>query len=1077
VSDPRRTRELIRASAGTGKTYQISSHIIGLLAAGVEPERILASTFTRKAAGEILERVLLRLAEAALEGEKARVLGKEIAGEASGDDAPWDPERASALLERLVRALHRIDVGTLDAFFVRLARSFGPELGLPLTWRIAEAGEQEEARSEAVQEVLEAGDHDRLLELLRMIARGDHDRRVHDRLVEDVDELQELLREMDPAAAEPWSPFAMREPVDDPERARSELAGRLEELELPTNKDGRPNGPWEGALRTAVEAIRGGTWEELWKRGFAAAWLEGRSTFSRKPFPAALPPLLEEARRLTAAQLAPELDGRARAMGEIARLYDAALSRLQERTGGYRFGDVAHLLGPPSPLAARPDLRYRLDRRSEHLLLDEFQDTSLVQWQALAPLADEIEKRGALVVVADPKQSIYGWRNADPDLVERVRDRYDLPTRSLVQSWRSGPAVLEFVNRLFGTIAANPVLQAFEGGRKAAEAWGATFEPHEPAPPRRMDAGRVTVEVGPDDHAKGDDRPRLVAHAATRVVELHGRLPGAEIGVLVSRNATVARFIHELRLRGVEASEEGGTPVDDAAPVSAVLALLRTADHPGDTLARYPVARSPLGPVVSYEDYGDEDAARRLAARVRRRLLREGYGGALTAWTEALAPLVDAAELRRMEQLVELGFRWDEHATLRPGDFIHFVQTHRVEDPLSAPVRVMTVHQAKGLEFDVVVLPELDLGLHRRSGDAAVPERDPATGRILRVFPSMSAKLRPLFPEAEEAWRQLEASHLRDRLSWLYVAVTRARHALHLVIAADEGERLRGERSYARLVRAMLDRHEGPVRAGETLLEIGDPHWYRSVPGMEERPTALSAVEPRVRIDTRAPRTRILARRTPSGLEGEGRIDLAQLLGLEAEASRAAGKLVHAWCERIGWIEEGVPGPGVLADVARERAPALAGPEAERLAERFVQWLGNEEVRRALSRVDAAARLARLAGEEGAPAGALPELHRERRFARRTDGEVVTGVIDRLVLLRAPADGQKRPGRVVAAEVLDFKTDEVADFAALEARAAVYDPQLEAYRDAVAGLYGLEPARVGGGLLFLAAGRLVEGSP
>ncbi len=1083
VSTRRWPHELIRASAGTGKTFQISNRILVLLEAGVEMQRVLASTFTRKAAGEILGRVLLRLARAAVDDAEALRLATQLSAETGADSgadvgsgtSALDRERARALLESVVGALHHADVGTLDAFFVRLARCFGPELGLPLSWRIAEADEQEEARSRAVQALLDAHDDEALLELLRMIARGDHDRRVHDRLVEQVDGLQEVLREIEPSAPDPWSPFADREPVGDPERTREELADRVAAIGAPLTARGDPDSRWASALEAAAAAIREGAWEALWTTGLGAKWLAGEEAYYRKPFPEELSPALEEARRLARAELGPKYDAQARALGQIALLYDAALSDLQDRTGAYRFQDLAYRVGSPGPLAARPDLSYRMDRRSEHLLLDEFQDTSITQWAALEPLADAIERRGSLVVVADPKQSIYGWRNADPELVDRVERRYDLPSRTLSRSWRSSPVVLEFVNRLFGEVAVNPVLDALDEGASVARTWGATFEPHEPADPLRDAPGHVTVEVGPDDGGTGSDRPRLMAFAAERVAGIHERLPGAQIGVLVNRNDTVARLILELRRRGVMASEEGGTTVDDAAPVSALLSLLWAADHPGDTLARYEVAAGPLGGVVGYTDFTDETGARRLGARVRRRLLRQGYGEALSAWTRELAPFVDESELRRLEQLVELGFRWDERATLRPGDFIRYVESHTVEDPRSAAVRVMTVHQAKGLEFDVVVLPELDFGLHRRGTDVVMPERDPATGRIVRVFPYIGKKLRPLFPEAEEAYRQMQASHLRDRLSWLYVAVTRARHALHLLVAADEGERLRSVQSYARLVRAALGRAEGPVHERETLLELGDADWAGGLEGLSESLEIKIGAEPRVRVDAGAPRTRVLARRSPSELEGGGEVDLERLLRLDTSAARRSGTIVHRWCEAIGWIEDGIPEDAALRALVVAEAFELPGAELERLAERFAAWMRRPPVRDALSRKSAEAR-ARAAVDPGCTL----ELHRERPFACRVDGEVMSGVIDRLVLVRSGPGASGGPGAgagaVVAAEVLDFKTDDLVagDEAALAARTEFYRPQIEAYREAVAATYGLPRSAVRGRLVFLAPGEVRE---
>ena len=96
-----------------------------------------------------------------------------------------------------------------------------------------------------------------------------------------------------------------------------------------------------------------------------------------------------------------------------------------------------------------------------------------------------------------------------------------------------------------------------------------------------------------------------------------------------------------------------------------------------------------------------------MASRIRIQLLKDGYGPTLGRWVHELAPRCDAPEVQRLLQLVELGHRWDERATLRPTDFTRYVSGEAVEDPSSAWVQVMTVHQSKGLEFDAVVLPEL----------------------------------------------------------------------------------------------------------------------------------------------------------------------------------------------------------------------------------------------------------------------------------------------------------------------------------------------------------------------------------
>ena len=109
---------------------------------------MLASTFTRKAAGEILERVLVRLAEGATDAGKARELGRDA------HPSLAQPDECRRLLGQLLTDLHQMNVGTLDAFFVRVARSFFQELGMAPRWTIADEPTQDRLRTDAVQAAL-----------------------------------------------------------------------------------------------------------------------------------------------------------------------------------------------------------------------------------------------------------------------------------------------------------------------------------------------------------------------------------------------------------------------------------------------------------------------------------------------------------------------------------------------------------------------------------------------------------------------------------------------------------------------------------------------------------------------------------------------------------------------------------------------------------------------------------------------------------------------------------------------------------------------------------------------------------
>lgn len=1060
-------RELVLASAGTGKTFRVSSRIIGLLAHGAEPDEIFASTFTRKAAGEILERVLERLARASLDRDEATALASHALFR-SVTPAPT-PSFWQEVLGRLGQRLHRVDVGTLDSFFVRVAGTFALELELPRSWHIGDEPSNTRLDSEALEDVLESARRDEVVELVRALVGGDATRSVHERILGHARELRWLLHQIDPGVEEPWRPFDdVPAPPDAEERA--EAAARIEGLEPPKNKDGTPNKPWLNALETATQALRESDWDTLREKGIGKKILEGEDRFNRKPIPpeveAAFDRALALARRVTRAEVAK----RARALGTLAERFDAALEARQRKGGTFRFGDVTRMLGGVDPLSGRTDLWYRLDQRATHLLLDEFQDTSLPQWEALRPLAEEILSghagERAAVLVADPKQSIYGWRGAEPELVHRVGRRFALDEDRLHLSYRSSSRVLDFVNRVFDDLHARETWDRSEEDRPLVERWLEDFEPHAAA---RDLPGRVRVEAGPREASmRSSDRPLMMRRAADRIAEIRRRAPEYSVGALLRKNRNVPVLIAELRERGIEASEEGGTLLTDSPAVSAVLALLRLADHPGHRIARYHVARSPLGPRLGLEAHDDPAAVRALSHRVRTRLLRDGYGPTLDAWAGELATdgALGARDLRRIGQLVELGFQWDAGSpTLRPGDFVRFVEAEKVDDPMAAAVRVMTVHQAKGLEFDAVVLPELDLRITGGGAGAptALPERDPSTGRILRIFPYVKSGSRSFVPEIASAASQDREAALRDALGVLYVGMTRARFALHILVAADSERGPTSSPTFARIVREAVDAHRDPVADGDVLLDTGDPDWPDRVPPEHRRPTGEMTPPEPVELDLRlAPgraRRGVLPHRNPSDLEGDGTVRLSELLELDPAGSRRAarrrGTLVHEWCRTVGWLDEageGLPPDAELLAVGRRVAPEMAEGDLGDLLDRFRAWLEDSEIRRALSREDDDERSV--------------TLEREWPFAVRRGDEIVRGSVDRLVLVEGEG------GEVERARILDFKTGRIGTPGQIPKLVIRYRPQIEAYRDAVSRAYGLETDRIDAELVFLEAGRV-----
>ncbi len=1103
-------RELIVASAGSGKTFQISSRIIAALADGFPPSAIFASTFTRAAAGEILERVLVRMGRAALDDAEAAALSEQLA---ELPDAPKsrDARGWRTLLHATAQELHTFEIGTLDSWFQRTARAFGHDLGLPPGWSVAEETVLADARADVLDEVLAAGDRGQALQLVREVHGGEARRRVQGSLVEAVETLVEIQAALDPSGPG-WSAAAALRDGDegDLDAEIDALVLRWRELEIPTTKAGDPRQAWVTAIRNAIEDIGSRNWEKFTDRGLYKGYVKtapGETpVFSGAEIEPGAVALLLDTAAVAARDLADVLARRGRALGRLAEAYHEAWRARVARSGRLGFDDVArHLSGAREP-TSRTDFAYRMGGRVERLLLDEFQDTSLLQWQVVAPLLRRVVDRAApdepghVTVVADPKQSIYGWRGGAPVVLRALGNDLGFERDSMAGSYRSCAPVLDTVNRVFGGIEETAAIRKEPGDVEPARRWRDDFEVHTVAlrPGESTRPGEVALWVGPETDP--DDGPDLVTWATDRIAALFEAHPHATVGVLTRTNRMVARVITELAARGVPASEEGGTKIADSPAVVAVLSLLRLADHPSDRLARWHVASGPLGEAYAYRDPSDDAGALRVSRLLRRQLVEDGYGETLQEIEDRVRDATDARDRKRLGQLVQLGHAWDASgdAGIRVDPFVRRALEAKAELPGEARVRVMTIHRSKGLEFDVVVLPELHASMFGggRGGPPAVPYRPEGHGRPTHVFPSMPSWQGRLFdahPELAGALAQAREAELRDALGVLYVAMTRARHALHLLVPEDPDAKSTA-RSPARILverlvpeafedgyawtpgdaELPLWRHPESDLDWDAVLE-DDPAAPDAGPdvasyvasGVGSAPAAPS------RIDfAPAPRRRMLERRSPSSEEGGDRIDLGFALGDGASAAREKGTVVHAWLEPVEWLAAGASADAasdplagtLLSDDARMRAVAAreaptADPET---VQAWARWL-----RGRMLHPDVLATLSRTRYPEDVGVSVEPELP----FLWRDDREhvMVEGFIDRFVLL-------ERDGEVYSAEILDWKTDLIDpdDPEALEEKFEHYAPQIRRYREAVADLYGLVPDRITGTLVFLEVGAVLD---
>ena len=818
--DPARSF-IVQAPAGSGKTELLIQRYLRLLATVEHPEEIVAITFTRKAAGEMRERVLEALLDAragkapASEHEKT-TLGLAAAVLARNTAAGWGVTDNPA----------RLRIQTIDSLCSALTRQmpmlsrFGSqpesiedaaELYAEAARATVELVEGDDAPARDVEQLLAHLDNDvgRVEGLLAgMLRRREHWlRHVHGKEREELEtalrntrrdalgRLRERLPAQRGTELKAIADFAFgnldRGEFKDDVENWAQLAGLLL-----TDKD-----QWRKTL-TKNQGFPAGKPAQSWKARALALF---EALGPHEAFRAAL----ADMRGLPPEQYSEE---QWRVLGAITRLLPLAAGQLKlafQARGQVDFAEVAQRavfalggMGEPS------DLALALDYRVRHLLVDEFQDTSISQFELIAKLTAGWEPGDGRTVfaVGDPMQSIYRFREAEVGLFLRARATgiagIALEPVALSANFRSQAGIVEWVNATFSRVM------------PAREDVGTGSVPYTASAATRDALPGTAVTVHPFFN---DDRAGEAARVLQLVRDAQRENADGSVAILVRNRGHLRDIVPQLkgaglRFRAIEIEPLGHRPV-----VQDLLALTRALSHPADRLAWLAVLRAPWCGLtladlerlaggdakrVVWELIDDDARVAALSADGRARLeraravLRDSLGdrcrGSLRArvagaWFALSGPacVEDVTDLEDAEIYFDHLEAHEEAGEIAdPAAFEDGLAELYALPDLQAgeQLQIMTIHKAKGLEFDTVIVP--GLGRAPRTDDARLvlwmeqPRGDGTVDLLLAPIRETGADEDPIY-----RWlRKLEAE--KERLEsgrLLYVAATRAKRCLHLL--------------------------------------------------------------------------------------------------------------------------------------------------------------------------------------------------------------------------------------------------------------------------------------------------------
>jgi len=967
-----RTSFIVQAPAGSGKTELLSQRYLTLLAHAQAPEEVVAISFTRKAAAEMRNRILEALDRAG-DPEDA----------ASGDHARRTRALAQAVLRRdaergwdLVAHPARLRIQTIDSLCSALTRQmpllsgFGSQPGIvenadEIYRRAARATlaevEQGESWSVSIERLLRHLDNNlgQAEDLLAgMLARRDQWlRHVADRSDGRLD--REVLEAgLQRVVADALAEVAGHVPAEQ----AAELA-ELADGAAANLAESAPDSPvcacagltgWPG---TGIEAL--GQWrglvELLLTRGDPPSWrksLNAKQGFAapssapdkaakaerkeKKDRAAALiatlaevPGLLERLHRLNYLPPPVYSDRQWEILAALVELLPLAVAQLRlafRDQGRVDFTEVAQAavraLGEPG---APTDLALALDYRIRHLLVDEFQDTSLSQFELLERLTAgwEPDDGRTLFVVGDPMQSIYRFREAEVGLYLRARTRgigqVPLEALSLRVNFRSRQGIVDWVNASFPHVLA---------GEDDIASGAVGYTPSRAVHP--AEAGEA-VSVHPI-------LGRHPGREAERVVELvqaaRSEAPDASVAVLVRSRGHLVELLPRLkaaglRYRALDIEQLGHRPA-----VQDLLALTRALVHPADRVAWLSVLRAPwCGLTLSdllalcagaparsvWTLMTDPERAQGLSAEGQARVARiasviapalaQRRRSSLRRYVEGVwlalgGPACGGGRTDLEDALVYLALleQFDEG-----GDLVDFAGLDEAVASLFAlpdvdaddRLQVMTIHKAKGLEFDTVIVP--GMGRTPRGDDARLllwserPRSDDDSDLLLAPIKASGEDDDAIYSYLRRLERERQR-HEDGRL--LYVAATRARRRLHLMGHVDYQPGEDGPSLNPPAPSSLLGR----------LWPVVGPDFEAALAGLDEGPASAEPAPPgqaplrRVAVDWRppAPPADLAAHPAPTAAREAEAVEFEWA----GETARHVGTVVHRYLQAIA--REGV---------------------------------------------------------------------------------------------------------------------------------------------------------------------------
>ncbi|GAA7935915.1 RecB-like helicase [Helicobacter pylori] len=761
--DTKRQCMALKASAGSGKTFALSVRFLALLFKGANPSEILTLTFTKKATAEMKERILDYLKilqkenlEDEKEKEKAQNILKELE-EKYHLDPSLVQNSAQKIYQRFLNA--EIRISTIDAFFQSILRKFCWFVGLSANF---EVNEDTKAHQQQLNEgFLSALNGEQLEELSVFIAQClSYDNYTSDSILERLRFLKNKLYLFDPNKKEPA--------FDEEgflEKLRS-LNNQIQSIETASDK-----------AKTAIKCDS--------FRGFlnsSLTWLKKKSEYqSFKKLKNEIPTLESECEEIEN-DLKRYYEAKESALfkkfPKFIQLYDKATSKIQALDFDAIKDKVHALLKGYEEMPAE-FFYFRLDSKIAHILIDEFQDTSLNDYKILAPFIDEIKAgigqakwHRSVFFVGDVKQSIYAFRGSFSSLFESVSK--DFYHDNLQFNHRSSPLIINYVNTIFKKAYQNSSTAYLEQKYPKASS------------NKHVTDGYVKVSL------VADERGLLLEQILQEAQNLlEHRIEPKDITILCATNDDALEIKNYLQenLSAIRPSTESSAKLSQFVESKIIKNALK-----------YALAEEPYKPfykhsVLKLAGYLHDDA-----------IALAGFDPKKESVADFVWKVMELFELygECAQICLELAVGCED-----ANEFLEKLEAKKIASFNLKGAQIMTIHKSKGMQFPYVIVCER-LGKPKPNNSNQFLEEYSGT-ELLRLYYRMKNR-EVVDKDYARALDKEEAAKDHEETNVYYVAFTRAELGL-IVVAKDKDQKKDKKESKNKGMREKLDL--APLEEGE----------------------------------------------------------------------------------------------------------------------------------------------------------------------------------------------------------------------------------------------------------------------